>query len=84
MKAIGRDESGDQRWEYLSGPAATPDRFSDGLRLSDINGDGLMDVVDVRGFGVTYWLNKGNGACRANRITIACGRAAMNPICPRH
>ncbi len=34
----------------------------DGLRLADINGDGLTDLVAVRAFGIRVWFSKGVGA----------------------
>ncbi len=39
----------------------------DGLRLADINGDGLTDLVALRDNGVRVWLSKGYGAFTAGQ-----------------
>ncbi|MCC6216035.1 MAG: hypothetical protein IT376_14310, partial [Polyangiaceae bacterium] len=42
--------------------SATPVRFSDpDLRLADLNGDGLPDLVRVRRGDLRYWPGRGNG-----------------------
>jgi RHS repeat-associated protein len=42
--------------------AGTPVRFSDGdVRVGDMNGDGLVDIVRIRKGDVKYWPGRGNG-----------------------
>ena len=42
--------------------SATPVRFSDAdVKVSDMNGDGIADIVRVRKGDIRYWPGRGNG-----------------------
>jgi RHS repeat-associated protein len=58
---LGADANGVHQWRHLTGRAPVAGTFSSGLRLADMNGDGLLDVVSVTPDGVAYWPNSGNG-----------------------
>ncbi|MEM7235765.1 MAG: FG-GAP-like repeat-containing protein, partial [Planctomycetota bacterium] len=57
----GPDENDEHRFSYSAVQPATASTFSRGMRLADLNGDGLVDLVDVRSLGVTYWASRGHG-----------------------
>ena len=48
--------------------APRPDGFSDSdIKLGDMNGDGLTDIVRVRKGDLRYWPGRGNGVTRRQR-----------------
>src|SRR6266540_2838954 len=48
---------------------STPVRFSDSdIKLADMNGDGLVDIVRVRKGDIRYWPGRGNGLLGTGRF----------------
>jgi YD repeat-containing protein len=64
-----------QRTAVSDGPAADVDLADPRVRLADMTGDGLHDIVLLRSGNITYWPNVGHGRfgppvsmCRAPRL----------------
>ncbi len=58
---------------------STPVRFSDAdIKLGDMNGDGLVDIVRIRRSDIRYWPGRGNGVWGTGR-TDDCVAGTFGP-----
>jgi len=59
--------------------SSTPVRFSDpDIRLADMNGDGLTDIVRVRKGDIRYWPGRGDGTFGTGPLGCAGGTFSTN------
>ena len=53
---------------------STPVRFSDpDIKLADMNGDGLADIVRIRKGDIRYWPGRGNGLWGTGKLDDCVG-----------
>jgi RHS repeat-associated protein len=64
----------------MQGAPQYSDPNGSGLRLDDVNGDGLDDLVQVRFDAVDIWLNVDGGGWTPDRHTIQGVRPAQGPL----
>ena len=54
--------------------SSTPVRFSDAeIKIADMNGDGLADIVRVRNWDIRYWPGRGDGTFGTGAMGCAAG-----------
>ena len=71
--------------------SATPVRFSDSdIKLADMNGDGIQDIVRIRKGDIRYWPGRGNGFWGTGKRddcpggTFGSGRHVMMATSPQY